>query len=364
MNIFKKIKNAFAKKSHIEVEVLQGIDIEHLHSSPQVAETIRDRVQSAIHKKEQLTPKYEAVVEQLALVQKIEDIPKDDLKELENIAKIYSETILEKETFKNILKGQNTTGNYLEKYKDDIDTAIQQMEEHEENLSIIKNDLYHLEGEKAEISYKNNRALKALSFVKIMLITAICVTSIVTLILATLFFVYSTDVFVPSLIMIVSVSFVGLWLFVFRRYLIFELKKNQKLQKREVELTNKIKIKYVNVKQFLDYEYKKYQVNSSEMLKIRWENYQKNAKNEAKYKRISSNIASLIQDMDRLLTRNNIDGGTFVSDHIDYFTSKKGRKMLETALELEKDEIKLQFDQCENEIYILSKLLEQVMDRE
>lgn len=363
MNIFKKIKNAFTKRSQVEVEVLQGIDIEHMYTSPEVAETIRGKVQLAIQKKDEITPKYEALVTQLALVQKIEDLPKDDLRELENIAKIYSETILEKETFKNVLKNQNSHGDYLEKYKDDIDTAIQQMEEHEKDLSIIKNDLYHLEGEKAEISFKNSRALKALSIIKIILLTTIILTSVATLILTTLFFVYNTDVFLPSLIVIVTVSFIGLWLFAFRRYLIFELKRNQKLQKREVKLTNKIKIKFVNVQQFLDYEYKKYQVNSSEMLKIRWENYQKNAKNEAKYKRISSNIASLIQDLDRLLLRNNVDGDTFVSDHIDYFTSKKGRKMLEAAIELEKDDIKLQFDQCENEIYILSKLLEQIMDK-
>ena len=238
------------------------------------------------------------------------------------------------------------------------------MAEHEKKLSVIKNDLYHLEGERAEIAYKNNRAIKALGFIKIMLLTTIVLTSLATLILTTLFFVYETDVFLPSLVVIVAVSFIGLWLFVFRRYLIFELKRNQKLQKREVELTNKIKIKFVNIQQFLDYAYKKYQVNSSEMLQIRWENYQKNSKNEARLKRISNNIASLIQDMDRLLMRNNMDGGTFVSDHIDYFTSKKGRKMLEAALELEKDDVKLSYDQCDNEIYILSKLLEQIMDKE
>lgn len=363
MNLFKKIKNAFTKRTRVEVEVLQGIDIEHMYTSPEVAETIRSRVQSAILRKQDLKPKYETLVNQLTIVQKIEDLPNDEIKELENIAKIYSETIMEKETFKDILVNQNTSGNYLEKYKDDIVIAIQQMEEHENKISIIKNDLYHLEGERADISYKNNRAIKALAFIKIALLTTIVLTSIATLILTTMFFVYRLDIFLPSITVIVSVSFIGLWLFSFRRYLIFELKKNQRLQKREVELTNKIKLKYVNVQQFLDYEYKKYQVNSSEMLQIRWENYQKNSKNEAKFKRISSNISSLTQDLDRLLMRNNIDNGAFVADHIDYFTSKKGIKMLEAALELEKDNVKLSYDQCENEIYVLSKLLEEIMDK-
>ncbi|PKM93391.1 MAG: hypothetical protein CVU84_15500 [Firmicutes bacterium HGW-Firmicutes-1] len=364
MKFFNKIKKALKKRTRVEVEILQGIDLENMFTSEEVGETIRARVQASIQKKQDLKPKYEHIINQLTLVQKIEDLPKDEIQELESLSRLYSETVLEKETFQKLLKNQNTATNYLQKYKDEISNAVVQMEEHETKLSIIKNDLYHLEGEKAEIAYRNNRALAALAFIKIALVGMIILSSIAALILTTMFFVYGFDVFLPSLVVTVLVGFMGLWIFVFRRYLVHELKKNQKLQKREVELTNKTKIKYVNIQQFLDYEYKKFRVNSSEMLQMRWENYQNNSRNEAKFKRISSSMATLIEDLDRLLLRNNIEGGSFVTDHIDYFISKKGRNMLQTALELEKDSTKVAYDQCENEILILSRLLEEIMDNE
>lgn len=360
MNLFNKIKNLFIKKQNVEVEVLKGIDLENMHTSPEVAENIRTKVQDAISRKEEIKPRYEEIISKITFIQKIEDLPKEELIELENIAKLLSETVLEKETFQKLLKSEENDADYLEEYKDQIEKAIRLIEEHEKDLAIIKNDLSHLEGEKAEIAYQTKRAKTALSFIKTLLIITAFGASIVALILTTMFFVYGFDIFLPSLVAVIIIFALGLWIFIFRRYLIHELTKYQMLQKREVELTNKTKIKFVNVKQFLDYEYKKYQVNSSEMLKIRWENYQRHTKNEEKLKKISNDMSSLIQDLERILMRNNLDNQDeckFVIDRIDYFIAKKERKKLLNSLNQEKDDLKLEYDRCENEIRVLSKLL-------
>jgi hypothetical protein len=72
-----------------------------------------------------------------------------------------------------------------------------------------------------------------------------------------------------------------LWGFVFRRYCIHEIKKNQLLYERALKLINKVKIKFVHNQQLLEFQYKKYKVNSSEVLELRYENYLE-AKDEAK----------------------------------------------------------------------------------
>lgn len=359
MNLFKNIVNKIIKPK-ADTEILQGIDLENLNTSKEAYNTVRTKIQDAITKKEALKLRYEDAITRLTFIQKIDDLPKEELIELENIAQVLSETVLEKETFQELLESQDTDINYLEKYKDQIENAIKLIEEHERDLAIIKHDLSHLEGEKAEIEFQSNRIKKALSFVKIMLLITIFTGALTTLVLATMFFIYEFDVFLPSLITIIIIFALGLWIFTFRRYLVHESKKFQLLQKREVELTNKTKLKYVNIQQFLDYEYKKYQVNSSEMLKIRWDNYQSHTKNEAKYKKISNNMSSLIQALERILMRNNLDNqdeSKFVIDRIDYFISKKERKKLLNSLNQEKDDMKLEYDKCENEIGVLSKLL-------
>ncbi len=357
MKLIKLIKYFFKKRSSVEVEILKGIDIENLEVSPKAREEVKERIQEAVDNKEQSVLRLEIATARLTLLQKIGDIPQEELKELERIAKAYSQAEIERDSASDKVKNQNTIGNYLENYKDNIEAAVKNISEHEKKIAIIKNDLYHLEGERADILYRTSRANIALDFTKILLLITIILASITTLILSTMFFAYSIDVFVPALVVVVIVSMVALWIFAFRRYLVFEIKKNQKLINRAVELTNKVKIKYVNVQQFLDYEYKKYKINSSEMLELRWENYQKNKRNQARYKNISNNAATLKQELDRILIRNNIEEVEYITENIDYFSSEKAREKLFTTLKLERDLMKAKYAEYENEITILSKLM-------
>lgn len=363
MELLEKIKQLFIKRSKVEVEILQGIDIENMFTSVHVADDIRARIKSCSSRKDMLLSEYEVHINDLALVQRIDNLPKEELEELESLSKAYSENLLEKEAFQKTVLKESSVPRYLEKYKDEIPKVIREIEEHEKKRQIIKNDLNILEGEKAEIHYNINRAKQSLSFLRILLIVLPFVVAIAALVLSSIYFVYHGDIFIPSMVIIVIIVFIIIWLYIFRRYMIFELKKNQKLQKREVELTNKTKIKYVNVQQFLDYEYKKYQVNSSEMLQLRWENYQRHTNNEARLKRISKNVASLIQDVDRLLLRNNLEDDSYVIEHIDYFTSKKGRNMLKDTVEGEIKSLKEEIEHCENDVKVLDKLLAEIGER-
>lgn len=360
MKFIEMIKKFFKKRSSVEVEILKGIDIDNLEDSPRIREEVRERIQEAVDKKEQSVLRLDIATRRLTLLQKIGEIPKEELTELEKIAKAYSEAEIERDSASEKVKNQNTIGNYLENYKENIEAAINNINEHEKRIAVIKNDLYHLEGERADILYRTNRANIALDFTKIILLITIILASIATLIISTMFFVYSIDVFIPALVVVVTVSMVALWIFAFRRYLIFEIKKNQKLINRAVELTNKVKIKYVNVQQFLDYEYKKYKINSSEMLELRWENYQKNKRNQARYKNVSNNAASFKQELDRILTRNNIEETEYITENIDYFSSDKARQKLFASLKLERDLMKAKYQEYENEITILSKLIEEI----
>lgn len=362
MKLWNRLKMIFSKRARVEEETFRGIDLEHMFTSPKVAEDIRARVQEIIDKKKNLMPQYEKATNELTLVQRIDQLPKEEINDLEVLATLYSETLMEKDTFQKVIQNQSTVPKYLEKYKNEIPKVIKQLKEHEKRQNMIKNDLNILEGEKGEINFRSTRSQFALNFLRLALIITLIASAIVALILTTMFFVYNSNVFIPSIITVVLILFIILWIFVFRRYLIYDLKKNAKLQKRLTELNNKTKIKYVNVQQFLDYEHKKYQVNSSEMLELRWENYQQHAKNEARFKRVSNNVSTMLQDINRLLIRNNINADTYVTDHIDYFTSKKGRTMLQNALEIERQDIKKAIDQCENDILVLSRLLEEIMD--
>jgi hypothetical protein len=340
--------------------MLSGIDVEALLEDPNAKETVFKKLDEVKLNKGSVTPKYVVITDHLATVQKINDMPKKELIELESLSKLYSNTLIKKDYYKEQVNNENKEITYLSAYKDEIPRAIKNLKEHEDNQRLVKRDLDYLEGEKGDIYYRNNRFKKALIFIKYFLIGLAVVAAIAAFILVTMASIYNYDIFLPALIMIVILLFFGLWIYIFRRYVVHELKKNSLLQKRLVSLMNKTKIKYVNNQQFIDYEYEKYRVNSSEMLQLRWENFQNNEKNKNKFRKVSNNITTLVQDIEGIFPSSTGIDSEFVIEYIDYFISKKSRKTLQGNLEQEKKQLKEEIEKLDREEHMLSELLKKI----
>lgn len=200
--------------------------------------------------------------------------------------------------------------------------------------------------------------------VTILMISLLIIFSISALILGIIFIKKDIDIFIPSVIMIVIIAFFGLWIYIFRRYVIHEIKKNNILSQRAVELLNKIKIKYVNNKQFLDYEYKKYKVKSGDMLQDRWNMYKQNKEHRHRIHKMSSNIIILEQDIERLLLKNNINTSNYILDNINIFATKKARLEYKEQIKHDKDIIKKSIDDSNNQIKLIIKILIDVRDND
>lgn len=361
VNLYEKIMNKFIKNKNYETEILTGIDLEHLDNPDSVKE-LRNKIVELYYEKREIKPVYEKVIHQLTLVQKIDVFPKQEIEAFEKLARLHSETLIQKENFQNILRNQNDEPMYLEHYKEEIPKTIENMKEHEQKQRIVKRDLDYLEGEKGSLHYNESRYKKAVSIIRIILIASVFIAAIASLILSTMYFIYAWDIFIPSLVVIVILIFLGMWLYIFRRYLVHELKKNQMLQKRAIELENKTKIKYVRNQQFLDYEYKKYRVNSSEMLQLRWDNYKKNQENKDRFRSISNNISALITDLELLLERNAIEDYDYVFENVDYFVSKRARHLLKKSLETKRTLAIKDINRIDKQIDVLFKILQRVDD--
>lgn len=363
MGFIDKFKNLLIKNTKVDEDLLSGIDIdvENMYVDKEVAIKLEKRYGQIKSEKEDKIKVYKQVVSDLAIVQKIEALPKEFKRELEKHAAIYSKSLVHKsDVQKKIKELSNTAPTYLEKHQGDIPKAIKIIKEYEEKQRLVTNDLNHLEGEKIELNYQSIRLNKAFKFLKNTMIFMLFAFSIAVLILTTLFFVYDHNILTMAIITMTSAIFFGIWTYVFRRYLIHELKKNQLLQKRAIELINKTKIKYVNNQQLLDYEYKKYKVNSSEMLELRWDNYKDNINNKKQYKSISNNMITTLQEIEKLLRKNSIDNDNYVIEKIDYFSSKKGRVSLAQSLEEEKNNISEEIKRLGLESDTIEKMLENI----
>jgi len=360
LKLFDKVKAFMDKKNHIEESVVGGIDIdlEQLYEDPEIATKLQQRYIKTIEDIEKHKEKYKDMVNEITAMQRIELMSGRGKAELEKLCKVYSETLVKKGEFKDKISGQGIRAvDYLEQYEDQMDKIIDMMKGHEKNQSMVKQDLAYLESEKSELLYQSRRLKSAYKFVKNAFIAVAMLTAFAALILTIFFFVNKRPILMEAMISMVAVIVATVWVYIFRRYLVYEISKNQKMMKRTIELTNKTKIKFINNQSVIDYQCKKYRIDSSEMLELRWENYKNRMNAERQYKNISNSIAAMMTDIEDLLEKNGINEIDFVLDHMDYFATAKGRKLLLEKHIGKKEELYLNLQKAERESGMMNLVL-------
>ncbi len=187
-------------------------------------------------------------------------------------------------------------------YREEMPKTLQKLEEEERHFAEIKSDLQKLEGERAVISYhrksltKQRANLRGLSYILIIILL------LAFLILFALKVVFEKDIYAGYLLSVTAVALAAGGMF-------FYLQKNNKdkttavrQMNRLITLLNKVKIKYVNSKNAIDYIYKKFEVNSSHELRFEWEEYQQMKRDQETFMRYGRELAELEEDLAEMLS--------------------------------------------------------------
>lgn len=341
-----------------EEELILGLDVEKLLKDPNRHVKVEHLLEINRKKCDGLTETYHVFMNEYIVVERISELSKELSLKLQGLCKQYSEMSIirdeaEKRSTEAKKKAQETIGLYIE----DIPKAISILKEHESHQQSVKGDLDILVGEKESLLYQFRNFKRALVFLRYFMIGLVAIALIAGVVLSTMLTIYDIDVFIPSLVVIIAIAFLFLWGFVFRRYCIHEINKNQVLYERALKLINKVKIKYVHNQQLLEFQYKKYKVNSSEVLELRYDNYLE-AKDEARtYETIVNSMKSVVIDLDRQLNRLHIESTEFVLRHIDYFSTEKGIKSLRQQYEEERIAMQHELHKLEHEKEVLTNIL-------
>ncbi len=360
--MFKKIIQKIGKlKSRFkpyEEELLLGMDVETLLKDPYKNEKIKDMLRDNDVRLQELSQQYHQQMNQFIVVERIKMAHEDTKSYLHDLCRQLSEykvAIKEAET-KNT-QAKNRENPHIRLVSKDIAKAIHVLKEHEENQNMVKKDLDILEGEKQSLLFHFGNLRRALSFLKYFMLALVFITLIVGIVLSTLVVVYNENVFLPALISIVTVSFLFIWGFVFRRYCVHEIKKNQLLQERAVKLLNKTKLKYIRNQQLLDFEYEKYQVNSSEVLELRYEHYLDAQQQQRNYDHIHRSMRNLSRDIEDVINKLQIEDIEFVTKNAEYFATAKGLERLYEKHQEKRTILQKDLQKLEHEKEVLENLL-------
>lgn len=217
---------------------------------------------------------YSAVTSYLTDMQKIDMVPEEQRLGLEDAArKIVN---LSKERGKLQRKSSIISDRQYrlyESYEKQIPKELSAIREAEEYQAVIQQDIMHLEKERLVLDEEQEEIISKQAFLKGISIT----TSVIVIILILLFALLSNyseaNFMIPFLLTVVMGMASALYVFMEARKNSGSIHLVQMKQNRQIMLMNKVKIKSVNNRNYLDYAYSKYMVQNFEQLNIAWEEY-------------------------------------------------------------------------------------------
>ncbi len=217
---------------------------------------------------------YRLVTEYLTDIEVIEALPDDTKKRLSRIADKI--TALNRQTHantKSIGRMSDERFRIFSRFEADIPDDINNMKKNEDFKELIRSDLQKLEGEKAVSEFKIREKRGTMHNMRNMVI----ITFLFGVLLIGLLSFLQFGLFLHAEIGFLATAFIAAGAFIYE-YLTYtkahrDLKKTERYLNAVISELNKVKIRFVNTSNLLEYEYRKYSVNASDELSYQWDTY-------------------------------------------------------------------------------------------
>ena len=244
---------------------------------------------------------YQLVTEYLNDIQKLEELSEEQYKPIEDSARQIAKLDSARNEYLNTERRiPDVKFSQFQEEESEMPGIIQRFQSNEAYLEAINRDLRLLEGEKMEwniLKEDSKHSMEVLRKLSIVMFVFFFVWCLLLLILSYMF------EFDSQLYMLLTAFFAVIFAaFVIVHYQNAgkEIKRCEVNRNQAISLENHVKIKYVNIKNAVDYTCEKYQVKNSYELIYQYEQYQEMVKERAKFRQTSDD---LIYYTDRLIRR-------------------------------------------------------------
>lgn len=217
---------------------------------------------------------YRLVTEYLTDIEVIEALPNDSKRRLSKIAeKINNLSEQNRANTKSLGLISEERYRILLKNEAQVPDDINNMKKNEEFKELVRQDLQKLEGEKAVSDFKIRELRSTMRNMKNMVVITFVFGVVLVIMLSILEFVLLMHAEVGFL----ATAFLAVGAFIYE-YLTYsksvrELERTERYLNAVISELNKVKIRFVNTSNLLEYEYMKYSVNASDELAYQWDCY-------------------------------------------------------------------------------------------
>ena len=251
-----------------------------------------------------LTGEYSLVTAYLTDMEEVEALPEEPLGQIRATATVIKRLEQESQEFLSS-KSRLSDVDYahIRSMEQDVEEGIRKIKEAENFQKIVKQDMRRLEAEKQAYRYRKNELYGFLSNYRGM-VSVILITMIVSIVmLLVMQFVFKLQTVIAYFVLI-PVAVILLVLF-FVRFLDArkELEKVEHAQNRLIQLQNKVKIRYVNNTNLLNYYYLKFSVESAAKLEDLWERYEDEKEKRLHFAEVEDRLDSNREKLRSVLVR-------------------------------------------------------------
>lgn len=261
-----------------------------------------EKMAEATKELENLNFEYNMVTSYLKDMEEIEALPQEESEQLKDCAKRVS-LLQERKTDFMGRPRRITDEKYrmVERMEDQVEEGFDKITEAENYQELIRKDLSRLEGEKHAYLYRKSEVMRVISDTRGMAIICVTALGLCVLLLLFLHFFLDMDTRLGYLLTAGATAVVITLIYVKHMDARRELKRVETGINKIILLQNKVKIRYVNNTNLLEYLYMKYGVSSGKELSQLWENYRLEREEREKFRRAEIDLDYSEQELLQIL---------------------------------------------------------------
>lgn len=288
------------------VEVLHRdqIDLRDGQQRGKFVKSALDQIKDAETAIAQLTKEYSIVTSYLTDMEEIEALPPEEKSELVEIAEKITAAEKEKVLYEGGTERlSEDIFRQIERMEEEVTAGIAKLSEAEDFQEKIHGDMKRLSGEQHAYRYRKHELQNTMVNMRGILIVVFFAFLTCVIILAILQSMLRMEVSIGY--MAASAATALAVFFTYMKYMdaAKEKKKVEKAINRLILLLNRVKIRYVNNTNLLEYLQIKYKVNSSKELENNWVLYQKEKEEREKFKELHAELDFQQKELLRILRR-------------------------------------------------------------
>lgn len=285
-------------------EAVHQIDYNDKEQRDDYVKNCLERMADATRELENLTFEYDMVTSYLKDMEEIEALPPEESEQLKECAKQVALLQDSKTSFME-RPHRITDEKYqqIERIVDEVEEGYRKLSEAEEYQEAIRQDLSRLEGEKHAYLYRKNEVMGVIADTRGMAVICVAALGLCILLLLFLQFFLDMDTKIGYLVTAGAAALTITIVYVRHLDARRELRRVENGINKIILLQNKVKIRYVNNTNLLDYLYLKYGVSSAKELTELWENYKLEKEEREKYRRAELELDYNQQELLQMLKR-------------------------------------------------------------